>query len=271
MTQLAPDPTGYDTFDDPRPRYRICRFAFGLAGIALGVQSAEIALHLYAMFTSDGRLGPLIGHPAWSWWVGTPITFGAALASYLFIGRFPDEAWNRRALLLAAMNTFDIGLWVSDHARELPAVNLLGFWAQNPLVREGLYGLQWFELWLFTALAGELIRHLGRETTGDMQRTGRALAGFGFFAWLVSFAMEYSLRAGGVPPRPRVLRQHFMMWLLSRVLLAATAFQATAMCLIAARECRKLLGELRRAESEPGFWPTSGGEGGKAKQRDDWT
>jgi hypothetical protein len=269
MTQLAPDPPGFESREDVRGRYRICRFAFALAAVALGIQSAEIALHLYVTFTGDERLEQLLGLPGWRFWIGPPITFGAALSSYLLIGRFPDESWNRRALLLSAMNTFDIGLWVSDHAHELNFLNPLVLWVQHPLVREGVHVLQWFELGLFMSLASELIRHLGRDSAIDLQRTGRATALFGFFAWLVGYGMLYARATGMMRPGRRFFRQYFMLHLLSRLLLAMTAFQATVLCVLASRDCARLLTELRREDLEREY-RDSFGEPAKGKERDPW-
>jgi hypothetical protein len=260
MTQLAPNAPEFETDDDPRARYRILRFAFALGAVALGIQSAEIALHLFVTFTGDAHIEKLLGLPGWRYWIGPPITFGAALSAYLTIGRFPDDSWNRRAILLSAMNTFDIGLWVADHAQELNLLNPLVLWVKHPLIREGVYVLQWFELGLFMSLASDLIRHLGRDSAIDLQRTGRATALFGLITWLVGYGMAYAGATGMVRANRRFFRQYHMLKLLSSLLLAMTAFQATVLCLVASRDCARLLANLRRGEHDPEYRESFGDE-----------
>jgi hypothetical protein len=274
MTQLVPDPPGFETEQIPRSRYRVCRFAFALGAVALGCQSAQIVLHLYASFSGDPRIEQLIGQQVWQFWIGPPITFGAALSSYLLIGRFPDETWNRRAIMLAAMNTFDIGLWLSDHSQELNLLHPVLLWVQHPLAREGVQVLQWFELGLFMALASDLIRHLGRESAIDLQRTGRATAVFGFLAWLVGYIMLYARASGLVRARGRghwrFIRQYYMLNLLTRLLLAMTAFQATVLCALASRDCAQLLSELDAGQREREYGGGFADDTAKGKQRDPW-
>src|SRR5262245_27385964 len=104
--------------DDPRPRYRLVGGGFGLIGLALGLLSMDAALDFAWLLSWHPGLRALMGNPTWSWLVGTPITFASLIGSYLLWGRWTEPRWQRRAGLLLLMNTGDVGLWMTQHARD---------------------------------------------------------------------------------------------------------------------------------------------------------
>lgn len=257
MSMAMPELPDIDAFDDPRPRYRLCRIAFALASVALGLQAAQLALQLYVEFTSDRRLAQVLMHPQWNLWVGTALSWGAAIASYLLIGRFADARWNRRAGLLALMNSVDLLIWASRHASLLSLGDTLAV-LRNPWLGQGLYVLQWFELLLFAELAAELGTHLGRAEARDTLQPARATALIGLAIWSLyfcSFSAAY-LRGRQVLGNPRWLMELLMLRLGFHAMLVVSAFLVTALCLTASRECRRLLDEFRVHDRE-GPWPTA--------------
>ncbi len=226
---------------DLRPRYRLCKLAFGLASMALGLQCADIALSLGAQFFGMADLWKLVHSPRWRLFVGTPITWSAVVGSYLLLGRWRHPGWNRRAGLLALMNAIDLGFWASDNGV------LLGFQIpelQDPWLRYAGSVLQWFELMLFASLAAEVASHLGRAEATEASRLTRSFAMVGLTLW---FIILLSCTAW-FPARFPVFRvrsfEVFLLILGSQALLAISAFQVTILCLQASRECGRLLAEL---------------------------
>jgi hypothetical protein len=248
MTRLQPGPAPLDEFDDPRPRYRVCRIAFGLAALAVGMQAALGLLGLYAELGRDLRLRGLLLDPVLSLAVGTPLTWGAVLASLLLIGRFPSPRWNRRAGLLTAMNAFGLLLWASHHAEILRLGKALAFF-EDDWVSDGVLVLQWFELILWATLAEDLGRHLSRGPNADSARGARATALIGLIVWGLEFSSYSAVRLGWIRRvNLRVIAEIQLLQLIARLLLAAAAFRVTILCIHTSRETRRLLTELDRAE-----------------------
>lgn len=240
-------PAGFEG-DDRRGELRWMRLAFGLAAFALGLQAADLALHLYTQFFGDEQLFGLMRRPQFVWLVGTPITWGAALSSYLLIGRYPEPRWNRRAALLALMNTFDVLLWCAEHAHEW---NMTGAFQalRDDWFRLAASVLQWCELLLFAGLASEFVRRQGSRDGVPLLAGVRATAMLGVLMWGCSFVLATSLRFGWIQRIDRrVIAELMLMQIGSLALLMLTAFQVTVLCALTARLCGKRLAELKGSE-----------------------
>jgi hypothetical protein len=265
-----------------RARVRACRWAIVLAAIGLALQTVDLALGRVVDFSRGRRPDPtiralatLIESPGWSWWVGSPITWCTVVASYLLIGKFRSPTWNARAVPLAAMNTVDVGLWLIAHARELGlGESVAQLLPPFSVLRMGLEGLQWLELILFAALCAELGAKLGHPDMETAQHAARASALGGLIVWGLNFAMllhwaTRNFRWVG----PRRWMQWHLFHSMALVMLALTAFQATVLCLTAARRCRDWLrrqdaadpADLLTPQVDPYFdeW--------KARDRDAWS
>ena len=236
--------------EDFLSRVNRCRWAFTLAALGLGIQTVDLALGRVADLTRGRANDPairalleLMESRQWSWWVHTPITWFALIASYALIGKFRTPTWNTRSVALAAMNTVDLGLWLIAHARELGLGDTLGrLLPPFSILRYGLEALQWLELILFAMLCSELGAMIGRKDMDAAQYATRASAMGGLILWATNFSM---LVYWNLQRFPRVGWRQQMEWHMFRsmamVMLAITAFQVTALCLTAARRCRDWL------------------------------
>jgi hypothetical protein len=249
MESAFPDPFHQD--DGTRPGLRALRAAFGLASIALGAQTADLFLHAWILLARDRNLFELVGRPEFAWYVGTPITWGAALASYLLLGLVPAGRPRVAAFALASMNTFDIFLWLADHATELH-ITLPLAWLRDPWIGQAVRVFQWFELLIFAELASGTIRRLKGDDAAPAAAQGvRATASLGLVVWALAFAMQTAWFLGGFRRRdPRLFAEMQLLGLLSILLLGATAFQATILCATAARTCAASAREARRREDD---------------------
>ncbi len=243
-------------FDDPQlvtpepASPTVARLAFSLAAIAIGFQTADLALHLYTMFTADEQLFGFMRRPEYGWYVGTPITWGAALASYMLLADSVGSPRRVPALILAAMNTFDLFLWLSEHAVELNVSLPLDF-LRDPWLRQASSILQWFELVLFTGLASSAIRRMGGEEPRNGIRRVRATALLGLMVWALNFALRSSIYFGWVRRvNRRVWAEILLLDLFNIALLAVTAFQVTVLCTLTARYLARELRVLRKAEDD---------------------
>lgn len=235
-----------DPFDDTGPNYRRLRIAFTLGAIALGFQSAEIVLRLLATFGGVRELAFLLRNPRWGIFIGTPITWAAALSAYLLIGGWREPRWNRRVGLLALMNSVDLLFWASDCGPEL-GLRLVAI--NDEFVRYVGSILQWFELWLFAALASNVAFRLGRPEALTHQRSARSFCLMGLVVWtLVLF--------GGTnwatwPPHFQITTvETFLLYMGSSAILGLAAFQVMLLCTLAARCSGRRLGELRATDRD---------------------
>ncbi len=242
-------PTDWDSplFEDPKPRYRLCRFGFVLAAVALGLQCADIVLTLFAQFGGNLDLLNVVQDARWSWIVGSTITWCAFVGSLLLVGRWSEPRWRRRSVLLVCFNAFDVLLWVSHHGRTFGVILPV---LQNLWVQQAVSVLQWFELLLFASLARDVLDHLGQKGGQEVYLITRAFATIGVMVWV--FLMMIGTRwEAGWPLRLRPLTlETLLIHLGSSALLALTAFQVTLLCVHASRGCSSFLTELERAESD---------------------
>ncbi len=270
MENPSTDPWMPEALPNPTRRYGICRLAFRLGAIAVGLQSADILIRIGSLFVlvfgqamaaanahgqpaflkQNLRLLMVLQDSRWGLFIGTPISLSAAIAAYLLIGRWRDSGWNRRVVLLALMNTFDVYLWAAQNARHLewaiPAIH-------NSWVGYCVSVLQWFELMLFGSLAADVAIHLGRAEAEKKEQKSRSFAMVGLAIWSLVLLIGTRLRPGALPAFRLPVREAYFLALMSEVTLALTAFQVMILCLLASRDCSQILHELRDKEQESGL------------------
>lgn len=235
-------PNAWDEFDDPRPRYRLCRAGFILCAAVLVLQAADRACLLAALFGDVHDLLKLVRHPLWGWIVGTPITWGAVVGSYLLWGRWNEPRWQRQAGLLVLMNLVDAGLWIVEHG---DALGIRQGDVRYPwLIFQIGSGQQWFELMLLAGLATDLATHLGKAEAAETGRLARSWATGGAVIWSILLVTWTDWHRGW--PflfRPLTLETYLLLRGSEFVLILAD-FQVIILCVLAARECRRHLAEL---------------------------
>lgn len=259
---------------NPTRRYGLCRVAFWLGALAVGLQSADILIRVVSVFVQvffgmgmarangGAQAGPpgflnqnlkllmLMNDDRWGLFIGTPISWAAALGALLLIGRWRESSWNRRVLLLVMMNLFDVYLW-AEHNGPLLGLNVPQI--DNSWVRYSVSVLQWFELILFGSLAAEVALHLGRQDAARMEQKSRSFAIVGLGIWTLVLLIGTHLRPGGLPAFQFRVREAYFLYMMSEVVLALTAFQVMILCMLASRDCSQILKELRAREHEHGF------------------
>jgi hypothetical protein len=262
-----------DEFEDPRGRIRLCQFALGLGAIALGLQAAVLTLDVIIWFGDDKSLQPLrelVQSRGWEWAVGTPLTWGAALASWLLVGRFRERSGNVLALALAIMNTFDVALWLHSHAGEL-SITFAVPYMHDEWVRRAVGIFQWFELWIFVTLATRVGNELGRREVFDVSRAARATAMVGLAVWSFAFFSFTSLKFGWTRRADRrFLIEMYLLLEFANALLALTAFQATVVLAQVCRACRGHLKHLKRVYDEDELLSPRSDEFDNRRDQDPW-
>lgn len=261
------DPWAGESSGVPSRRYAVCRVAFRLGAIAVGLQSADILIRISALFVQIFGMAMVAANPhaqpaflnqnfkllmlthddRWGLFIGTPISWLAAIAALLLIGRWRDAGWNRRAVLLAMMNLFDLYLWAAQNARflglHIPEI-------ENSWVRYCVGVLQWFELMLFSSLAVDVSAHLGRSDSEKKMQKARSFAMVGLGLWSLLLLIGTRFRPGALPAFRLPVREAYFLALMSEITLALTAFQVMILCLVASRDCSQILQELREGEHE---------------------
>jgi hypothetical protein len=234
--------------DDPGVPLESWRLALALAAMALGAQTADLALHAYALVTADHGLFSLLSRPDYAWYIGTPITWGAAMASYALVALARPGRRRVSAVLLSTMNTFDVVLWLADHAAELRLTLPLDI-LRDPWLAQAARVFQWIEPMLFAGLAVDLLRELGRDEPRAAIAGVRSSATLGLLVWAFGFALRSGWMLGWFRhANRRVLAEIQLLGLFSIVLLAATTFQTTILCATAARRAARAARDRRRAE-----------------------
>lgn len=248
---VQPIPPEWQEPDDPRPRYRLCRVAFFLGAASMALFALTGLCQVLGILGGSEELLRLIRSPLWDWLVGVPITFGSLLASYLLLGRWSEPKWRTQTMLLAAMNTIDVGYWCVEHADELglairrgaPGDDGLGF----------VFGLVigFLELRLFATLAAEVSTNLGHLESLGIARAARVAAGIGLALWLIVVMHQLDWR-GKFPPRFLRWRdlEIFLIFLGSLTARSVSAFFVTIACAQACVHCSRELEAIAKDQKE---------------------
>ena len=233
---------------EERPRYVLCRIAFILVGIGLGIYCFDIAAQVTLYLTRDAGILKALRSQWWKWGVGAPITWCTVLGALLLWGRWRDASWQRRAGILLLLNLIDVVTWTVSHGGELGLK--IGDFSRYAFLRGEVSQLiGWAEFFLFANLAGEVADHLAADR--DLVRLGRAMGPLcaigATFSFLEFLAM--SDKKAGWPPQQGIFNEEVRLLILMNLVLsfAATA-QAVLLNLLAARKCGEHLANLKRVE-----------------------
>lgn len=228
--------------EDQRPRYRLCKVAFGAIALSLGLLCFDAGLNLVLSFQRPPQLQALRESNAWEWLVGAPITWLSVLGTLLLVGRWREAAWTRRAGLLLVLNGLDALTWTYEHAPAFgfEVAPLPHGWLRHEIT--GAFG--WVELALCAGLAADVAAHLGRAQAVDAGRTARAFAVIGLIVWGLGFMARTHWGRWPLVPLPFLTLETFLLLVASNLLLCATTFQVTVLCALAARECAQMVKEL---------------------------
>ena len=262
----------WDEPEDLRPRYRLCQAGFALLALGLGLLCGDAALDFAYWCSGSPAIAALVRDPLWTWLVGAPITWGTLVGSFLLWGRWTEPSWQRRAGLLLLMNGIDLVHWTLRHgdALGLRIGELPHGWLRSQLSG----GMGWIELALSATLAADLSVHLGRKEAPDSSRGARALAMVGLVVWGLFFLQHTHWRRWPLRPRNFLTPETYLLLIGQSLLLAITAFQVTALCILAARQCGHYLRELDRiaADRDRFLLPSEPDPDGRpsAPDRDDW-
>ncbi|GAC1340607.1 MAG: hypothetical protein NVSMB14_06300 [Isosphaeraceae bacterium] len=232
-----------------RPRYVLCRIAFLLVGIGLGIYCLDVVAQLTMFLTRDAGILKALRSDWWKWVVGAPITWCTVLGAFLLWGRWRDTSWQRRAGLLLLFNLIDVVTWTISHGNDL-GLKIGDFSLYAFLRNEMSQLLGWAEFYLFATLASEVADHLAADP--NLLRVGRAMGPLCAIGATLSVLEFFGMldRRGGWPPRPGVGNPEVVLLMLIGLVLTfmATA-QTVLLSLLASRKCRDHLAHLARVQS----------------------
>ncbi len=163
--------------------------------------------------------------------------------------------WQRLAGLLLLFCMLDMVQWSLDHAPEMGlAVGSVGHeWLRSQLSR----GMGWLELILIASLACNMSAHLGKTDASESARSVWSMAAVGLLLWIIDLTFRTNWNnwpLGPVVPGPQIRMNQFLLLIImmigSTILLLVTTFQVMVLCLLASRQCRLFVAELKQSERE---------------------
>jgi hypothetical protein len=110
-------------------------------------------------------------------------------------------------------------------------------------------GVRWVWLAMVALLAGEVGAHLGEENAPKVRAGVQATMTVSFAFWIMTLLADWMPLAGLAPGgRRRAIMANFMQGLGFNALYCAVSFSTTVLLLMGARQCRRLLRELKEAD-----------------------
>lgn len=247
---------------DYRPRYRLSRLGFLLAGLASGLMTFDAAVHLATLLWPDWPLAGLVSAGTWHLGGGGTIVVAAVLGSYLLWGRWREPSWQARSGLLVLLALAGAVAWVLQQATALglEGVDFPREWAYHLRI-----GLRWGWMALLAGLAADVVVHLGREEGHDTRASIYALVLASAVIWGLDL-LHHTEWAGVWPPRRRPFWSPLTwpLWLALNGLRGLAGFFLTSLALLAARECTTLIRELDRTEAAHDLFPSPSEAAGAA-------
>jgi hypothetical protein len=233
---------------DPQRPYRACRRGFALLAIGLGLlcltDLASLAF-AFGLFPAYGHLRDL---QLWTWAVDFPITATTLLGALTLLQCWPVASWNRRVALLAFMNGIDFVTWVLTRSEEIGVTIAPGVEAHAWLIQLMTLGLGWFELMLAASLAADVSAHLWNTSAGAAGRGVQVTALIGAVLWAVIVVTRTDWEVWPIAPAPRGPDLALLL-LLQTLLQGIAAFQLTALCLHASRQCSEHIQQWEQRET----------------------
>ena len=230
-----------------RKTYQLCRLAFIMLGVALGLACFDSLLDLFARF--QPQLVSWVQKSDFYQWVGAPITWGCLIGATLLWGRWDHASWQRRAGLFLVMNLVDVGLWFISRADAMgaQAVDFGHEWLRISLGT----ALGWGEFALLSSLTCDYLVHLGIDHARESDKSTRSMAATGAMVWLLFFCQATNWRAGW-PLQVQQLRplDGFLVYYGYKLIWTITLIQVTALVVSAVRQSTTVLEEIDRDDQE---------------------
>lgn len=234
---------------EERPRYQLCRIAFLLTGIGLGIYCFDVAAELTLTLTRDPGILKVLRSSWWKWVAVGPITWCTVLGALLLWGRWKDAAWQRRAGLLLLFNLIDLVTWTIAHGNDLGLK--IGDFSLYAFLRNELTQLiGWAEFYLFASLASEVADHLAADP--ELIRIGRGIGPLCIIGAIFSLLEFFALLdpRGGWPPRAGAVNAEVaILYLIGLVLTFIVTAQTVLLSILASRKCRDHLVHLAHVQS----------------------
>jgi hypothetical protein len=244
-----------ETLRDVSARYALCRLALGLAAVSCTIMTIDAAGHASPFFLRDPKLLQFFLDPNWALVAGSVLTWCALLGSLLFVGRWNEPNWRRRSGLMLLISVACLGMWVVRHAGLFGLIR-----GEAPYVQlrmQVTLGLRWIWMLLLIDLSADVAEHLGLASARRDRAAARVAVFVAVLFWglvvllVLPDILELPIRHG--PMRLRQLMLPLVGHILTR---CAACFLTTITALSAARECSRILKELRsaRLNAEVSTW-----------------
>jgi hypothetical protein len=237
--------------EQTRKTYQLCRLAFIMLAVALGLSCFTSLLDLFAKF-QPGLVGWVRSSDIYEW-IGAPITWSCLIGATLLWGRWDHVSWQRRAGLFLVMNLADVGLWFISRAEAMGV---------QPHGGGGDFGHEWLRMSLGTALGwGEFalissltcdyLVHLGVDHARESDKSTRSMAATGAMVWLLFFCQRTNWRAGW-PLQVQPLRalDGLLVYYGYTLIWTITLIQVTALVISAVRQSTTVIEEIDREDQE---------------------
>jgi hypothetical protein len=242
--------------EQQRRTYQLCRLGFGIQSVALALACVTSVLWLMAMFGGRALLIWAKGSAWWNW-VDAPVVWASLIASYLFLGRWSERGWQRRAGLLLVMCMVDAGLWFLDHGTQFGLREPVGHeWLRQQLGQ----ALGWAEFTLIAGLACDFMAHLGIDQAPEAGKATRSLSSTGAVIWLILF-VERTAWSQGWPLQDHGIRsmETLLLSMGTHMIWTITLIQVTALTIAATRQGSRVLAEMDREDQQLDQFPTPPG------------
>jgi heme exporter protein D len=233
--------------EQTRKTYQLCRLAFIMLAVALGLACFESLLDLFAKFQPG--LVTWVQSSEFFQWVGAPITWGCLIGATLLWGRWDHVSWQRRAGLFLVMNLVDVGLWFISRADAMGAQ--AGDFGHEWLRASVGTALGWGEFALLSSLTCDYLVHLGVEHARESDKSTRSMAATGAMVWLLFFCQATNWRAGW-PLQIQPLRplDGLLVYYGYKLIWTITLIQVTALVVSAVRQSTTVLDEIDREDQD---------------------
>jgi hypothetical protein len=230
-----------------RKTYQLCRLAFIMLAIALGLASFDSLLNFFARFQPG--LITWVQKSELYQWVDAPITWGCLIGATLLWGRWDHVSWQRRAGLFMVMNMVDVVQWFIMRADAMggQAGDFGHEWLRHSIGA----ALGWGEIALLSSLTCDYLVHLGVDHARESDKSTRSMAATGAMVWLLFFCQATNWRAGW-PLQFQQLRplDGFLVYYGYKLIWTITLIQVTALVFSAVRQSTVVLEEIDREEQD---------------------
>ena len=237
-------------------RYTLCRWGFVLTALASTVMTVDAAGQAALLLNRDPRMVAkllVFVSPEWGLYAGSVLTWCALAGSILLVGRWDEESWRRRTGWFMLLSVAGVGMWVLRHADRF---GLSPAEAPHPLLRMLVtIGLRWLWMLRLIDLAGDVAEHLGLAAARKERAAARTALLLAAVFWGLLLLVDLPALLGQpVRMGPRGFRRIFLPFIGFTFTRCAVSFLTTILALAAARECSRMLKDLRDAHLKADVW-----------------